>query len=312
MDQHGHGPSTRTHLFGSASEAPQRSRDPHMNTHALYLLTKSRSHSGVFPLLWQLPSLLPTKTARAPFDKLRANRGGINARKISLVLSPLRLCLGQASASSGQALSQHRSGIVSSLLVQLRFSETERNRRSKSVVQVVKILQARIDDKWLLNFSRHGFDRFVTIPSDANHNRFAACNPSLFDEFLGDCHCGFPSRFGKNTFGASEQLNSLDDLFIRYGLTPTARIAHYPEDVVAIGRVANGDRLGNGIGLHWRNQIRAFVQSLDHRRTASRLGGIDFRYMRILDQANFFEFFERLGNLGQDSTTGGGHDNMLR
>src|SRR5262249_60931691 len=108
MDQHGHGPSTRTHLFGSASEAPQWSRDPYMNTHALYLLTKSRSHSGVFPLLWQLPSLPPAK--KQPVHP---------------------------STSSGQTLSKHKSGIVSSLLMQLRFSDTKRNRRSKAVVQVV-------------------------------------------------------------------------------------------------------------------------------------------------------------------------------
>src|SRR5262245_26108998 len=117
MDQHGHGPSTRTHLFGSASEAPQRSRDPHMNTHALYLLTKSRSHSGVFPLLWQSPSLPPTKTARAPYRQAQGEQRRYQREENLARTEPpstlLRASFGKLRTGSVAAQKWHRQQLAS-------------------------------------------------------------------------------------------------------------------------------------------------------------------------------------------------------
>ena len=54
------------------------------------------------------------------------------------------------------------------------------------------------------------------------------------------------------------------------------------------------------------------MQSLDHRRAAGSLGGVNLRQVRALDQSDLFELFKRLRHLGQYRASGGGHDHVLR
>ena len=85
-----------------------------------------------------------TDAKRSPFDKLRVNGSGIETvEDLPFVLSPLRLRSGQASTSSGRALSKHEHGLFGSLPVLSPLEADEHVILSRSTAEAKNLSASR-------------------------------------------------------------------------------------------------------------------------------------------------------------------------
>ena len=67
-----------------------------------------------------------------------------------------------------------------------------------------------------------------------------------------------PAVSAKMPFGPGEQLDAVDDFVVGHRIDGAAGLVHHLERVVAVGRVADGERLGDRVGLHRPDDVGAF------------------------------------------------------
>src|SRR5438309_6856732 len=142
-------------------------------------------------------------------------------------------------------------------------------------VKLVEVGEARRDAERLLDRVEHRLERLVAVARDADDDRFVARDAPLFDQLLGDRDRGAARGLGEDALGAGEEPDAGHDLLVGDRLAPAARLAHGLEHVEAVGRVADGDRLGDRLRLHGRDEIRALVERVHDRRAARRLRRVD-------------------------------------
>src|SRR4029450_9719879 len=130
----------------------------------------------------------------------------------------------------------------------------------------------------LLDASGDGFQSLVSVTRNADDDRFITWDPPVFDKFLGDGNLGSASGLREDAFGLSEQLDAAENFLVRDAFAPTARLADRLDDVVAIRRIADGDRAGDGIGLDRTDEVGALVQRVNNRRAAGRLRWINLTH----------------------------------
>ena len=124
------------------------------------------------------------------------------------------------------------------------------------------------------------------------------------DEFLGTGHGDTAGRFGKNTGIFGQQLDALDDLLVGGVLTATAGLTHGADRIVAVGRGADGKRLGNGVGILDRlDDVGAGLEGGADRRASGGLRSVDGE-VALLHDAEVDEFLVGLVDLGQERSRG--------
>jgi len=162
--------------------------------------------------------------------------------------------------------------------------------RREPMKKFIEIFQGRIDGVGFLHGRGDGFQGLVSIAGDADHDGFIVRNAPGFDQLFCDGDFGATRGFGENTFGAGQQLDAFEDFLIRDAFTPAAGFTDGLNDLIAVGGITDRDGAGDGVGLHWRNEISALMERVDNRGTAARLRRIDFA-PGIFDQANLDELF---------------------
>ena len=85
-------------------------------------------------------------------------------------------------------------------------------------------------------------------------------------------HGDAAGRLGEDALGAGEQLDALDDLVVGDVLDRAAGAADDVEHVGPVGRVADGERLGDRVGLHRPRRVVPGLERRRDRRAAGRLG----------------------------------------
>ena len=87
--------------------------------------------------------------------------------------------------------------------------------------------------------------------------------------------------------------------------------AHRAQHLEAVGRIADGDRLGDRVRLDRIGKLEAGVERADDRRAAGRLRRVDRRQL-ALDQADGAELLEALEDARQQRAAGDRRDDVLR
>src|SRR5438093_6469190 len=83
------------------------------------------------------------------------------------------------------------------------------------------------------------------ISGDVRHNDLIAVQSPRLCKLLEDANSYPASRFSEDTFGPRQELDALDDLVVVNHLGIAACVLHDSERVVAVGRIANRQRLGD-------------------------------------------------------------------
>ncbi len=92
----------------------------------------------------------------------------------------------------------------------------------------------------------------------------------------------------------ASSLIAFENFLVGDALAPAAGFPHRLDNVITIGGIADGDGTGDGVRLHRSHQVGAFVQRVDDRRAAGRLGRIDFA-ASVFDETDFDQLFKALG-----------------
>src|SRR5579885_99632 len=179
---------------------------------------------------------------------------------------------------------------------------------AKPLEQRIELAQPRVDHERPFDCAGHGFERLVAVAGYRHHRGFVRLDSSLLDQFQRYRQRGSPGGLGKDALGAREQFDRLYYFGVGRTVTPSAGLPHRPQHVVAVGRIANRDRLGDGVRLDRGDQVNALVQRVNDGCGSGRLRGVNFELWPF-DQSDFLELFEGLGDLGKASAASGrNHD----
>src|SRR5688572_12653263 len=176
--------------------------------------------------------------------------------------------------------------------------------------ELVEFAQFRIDDRWIRQFLGDGFLGFEAVAGDAGDDGFFPGNAALLNEFDGGGEGGAAGGLGPDAFGPGEELDGVDDFAVGGALAPAAGLFDDVPGVVPVGRIPDGDRLGDRIGLLRLDDVHALVDGLDDGVAAGGLGGVDLG-ADVLDESELDELFVGLVDLGEDGAAGGGDDRVL-
>ena len=117
--------------------------------------------------------------------------------------------------------------------------------------------------------------RLETVAGDVSHGGFVRIDLALLHQLLQHGDGGTACGFGENALGFSQQLDALDDLGVADGGDAAVGLLGDVDGVGAVCRVADGNRLGDGVGLHRRDEVPAFRESLGDRGAALGLGAAE-------------------------------------
>jgi DNA internalization-related competence protein ComEC/Rec2/DNA polymerase III delta subunit len=149
------------------------------------------------------------------------------------------------------------------------------------------------------------------VTGDQQHGLGVGIDPPGLDQLAG-ARDGHPARgLGEHALGPREQSDALDDLLVadvRHG-APGA--AHRVEDVRAVGGVADGQRAGDRVRPHRRDDVVAVLERLRDGRAAGGLCAED-GVRGGVDEAEPAELLESLVDLGELRTGRHGYDDLPR
>ena len=118
------------------------------------------------------------------------------------------------------------------------------------------------------------------------------------DELLQHADGGAAGGLGEDALGAGQQQDALAHLVVADVLDRAAGAAADVEHVDAVGRVADREALGDGVGLDRADRVDAGLVGDRDRRAAGGLGAEDLVGL-VLDQAERDQLLEGLVDLGQ-------------
>ena len=150
------------------------------------------------------------------------------------------------------------------------------------------------------------------MAGDAEDGFLVARDFSAFDELLcagdGDAAGGL----GEDAGVLGEEFDALDDFIVRHVLGGAAGLAHDVDGVVAVGGRADGEGLGDRVGLrHGLHDVGAFFHGVRDRCAAGGLCAED-RKWRFVHEANFCEFAVGLVDFREERTGGHRDDGVAR
>ena len=90
-----------------------------------------------------------------------------------------------------------------------------------------------------------------------------------------------------------QQLDRVEDLLVAHHRAAAAGLLHDLDDLEAVGRVADRQRLRNRVRLDRFRELQPLLERADHRRRARRLRRVDPRQL-ALDQPDFPELAQPL------------------
>src|SRR5207302_5158193 len=117
---------------------------------------------------------------------------------------------------------------------------------------------------------------------------------------------------GEDAFRPRQEQHGLGDLRVAHVFRPTARATDYLDREVAVRRVADSQRLGNGIRLADRSMcVRTALHGATDGITSGRLCAVNLA-RRIGDQADALQFLKGLLYLADQTAASHGDDDVLR
>ena len=121
------------------------------------------------------------------------------------------------------------------------------------------------------------------MPGDVDHDAFVGPDHAVGRELFqrGDRHSA--RGLGEDPFRAREESHTVDDLVVGDGGKPASRSAHDIEREVAVGRIADRERLGDRVGLHRPDGVGVLDERLRDRRTAERLRAGHAHLRRVVE-----------------------------
>ena len=93
--------------------------------------------------------------------------------------------------------------------------------------------------------SSSGFLGLQAVAGDAEDDRLVAVDPPLFDQLLGDGQGDAAGGLGPDPLGLGQELHGVDDRLVVDVLAPAAGRPDQLRGEVAVGRVADGQALGD-------------------------------------------------------------------
>ena len=176
-----------------------------------------------------------------------------------------------------------------------------------------EVVDVRADDDRLLDDVGDGVLRLQAVAGDADDDLLVARNAALLDQLLRDGQGDAAGGLGEDAFGLGEQQHRLGDFLVVDVLAPAAGFAHDLDGEVAVGRIADGQRLGDGVRLaHGAMRIQARLEARGDRVAAGRLGAVDLALRLLVEQADLVEFVEGLVDLADQAAAGHRRDDVLR
>src|SRR5262249_17955307 len=148
-----------------------------------------------------------------------------------------------------------------------------------SFEQDVKLLQRWSNHFRRLQEIRDSILRLEAVARDAQDHLFIGWDLSLLDQLPRDGHRHSARRFRKDAFRAAQKGHPLSDLFVVDILRPAAGLANDLDGKVAVCRVANRQRLGDGLGFtDGPMTIGAVLDGARNWIAAGGLGTVDLTY----------------------------------
>src|SRR5580704_6084213 len=178
------------------------------------------------------------------------------------------------------------------------------------IEQRIEVFQSRVDFRRLIDRTGDRLDRLVAVTCYRHDHRLVRFDAPLLDQLERDRERGAAGRLRKNSLGACEQLDRVDNFRVGRDLAPSAGIAHRLQHVKAVGRISNRDRLRNRVGLHRRYQVGMLVQRVNDRGGAGGLRRMNLE-LAALDEPDFLHLLKRLGDFRQNRSARGRHYNVI-
>ena len=148
------------------------------------------------------------------------------------------------------------------------------------------------------------------MAGDAEDGFAVAGDFAAVDELFGAGDGDAAGGFGEDAFVFGEPFDAIDDFFVGAILSISAGLAHGVDGVVAVGGSADGETLGDGLGLwHGLHHVGAALHGVGNRGAAGGLGTIDGKRCFIDDSA-FYELSVGFVDLRQERAAGHGCDGV--
>src|SRR5215831_13411235 len=153
--------------------------------------------------------------------------------------------------------------------------------------------------------------RLEAVAGDADHDRLVTRNDAALDQLLGrrDGHAAGGLR--EDALGARQEQHALDDLLVGRVLAGTARFLGHLVRVIAVGRVADGQRLRDRVGAHRHERVRVVLDHGDDGPAAERLRRVH-PGLHVVDEAERLELLDRLPDLGDQGAARARDDDVSR
>ena len=115
---------------------------------------------------------------------------------------------------------------------------------------------------------------------------------------------------GEDAFGLGELLHAGDDLDVGDILGPAAGLADHLGGGGAVGRVADGERAGDGVGALRLDVVSSLLDGDGDGRAAGGLGSEEADGL-VFDEAEVDELLEGLADLADERAAGHGDDDVV-
>jgi hypothetical protein len=167
-------------------------------------------------------------------------------------------------------------------------------------------------DRFLAGACQH-FHRLITIARDADDDRFVARDDAAFDELLRGRDGDATRGFREDALGFRQQTDAFDDgIFFDHGAA-AAGGANGAEYLKPVSRIADGNRLGQCVGLHRVGEldVRAQLECAHDGSATCGLRRVDGRLITV-DETEVPEFVDALENTRQQRAAGHRGNDMFR
>ena len=144
----------------------------------------------------------------------------------------------------------------------------------------------------------HGVEGLEAVPGDQQHRLGVRVDPARLDELLRRGHGDAARRLGEHALRPRQQADALHDLGVADVADRAAGAAHRVEHVGPVGRVADGERAGDGVRPHGLHDVVPGLEGRGDGRAARGLGAED-PVRGGLHEPQRAELGEALVHLGQ-------------
>ena len=166
----------------------------------------------------------------------------------------------------------------------------------------VERVERRRDRRGRAARRRDRLERLQPVAGDVDDDALVGADHAVGRELLQRRDRHAARGLGEDPLGAGEQPHPVDDLVVGDRREAAAARAHRVEREVAVGRVADRERLGDRVGLHRPDRVGLLDERGRDRRAPERLRARHAHVRLLVEQADLVQLLEALVDLREQRT----------